>query len=93
MDERLSLILTELKQQCLVLDCLEFEFYWEMWGVMWTPWFIEVNNKSLSFTSNDVSMEDLDRLIESGDIELVKIFDRSEMKDEFDRKRYIVKIR
>ena len=88
MDERLSLNLTELKQQCLELDSNEFEFYWEMWGVMWTPWFIEVNNKPLSFTANDVSMEDLDRLIKSGDIELVKIYDRSEMKGEFERKRY-----
>jgi len=90
MDERLTLFLTELRQQCQELNCFEFEFYWEMWGVLWTPWFLEVNNTSLSFTTNAISDEDLDCLIQNGAIELIKVYSQDEMSDEFDRKRYRV---
>lgn len=86
--EKINLFWFELEKQCSELNSEEFEYYFEVWGVWWMPWFIEVNKKSLTFSANDISSEDLKILVEKGKIEIVKIYDKSEMEDEFDRKRY-----
>ncbi|WP_074406478.1 hypothetical protein [Aquimarina megaterium] len=88
MDDRLELFLSELKERCSENNSSEFEYFWEMWGVLWIPWFIEVNGESMYFTANDISQNDLDRLCKDGFIELLKVYNQNEMKDEFDRKRY-----
>ncbi|EZH75361.1 hypothetical protein ATO12_00875 [Aquimarina atlantica] len=88
MDDRLELFLSELKERCSENNSNEFEYFWEMWGVLWMPWFIEINGESMYFTTNDISQNDLDQLHKDGFIELLKIYDQNEMKDEFDRKRY-----
>ncbi len=88
MDDRLELFLSELKETCAENNSNEFEYFWEMWGVLWMPWFIEVNGESMYFSSNDISQNDLDQLCKNGFIELLKVYDQNEMKDEFDRKRY-----
>lgn len=86
--ERINLFWFELEKQCSELNTYEFEFYWEIWGVWWMPWFIEVDKKSLNFSANDISNNDLNILVEKGKIEIVKIYEKSEMQDEFDRIRY-----
>ncbi|MCE3229691.1 MAG: hypothetical protein K0S32_4242 [Bacteroidetes bacterium] len=88
MTDRLEIFLHELTVHSLELKCDEFEFYWEMWGAWWTPWFLEIDKKSLSFSFNDISYSDLDELEKNGFIELIKVYDQTEMTDEFDRKRY-----
>jgi hypothetical protein len=88
MTDRINLFWFELEKQCAELNSNEFEYYWEIWGLMWTPWFIEVNQSSLNFSVNDVSSDDLDYLIKEGKIEIIKIYERHEMTDEFDRVRY-----
>ena len=92
MDVRRKLIIDELRRQCEENNENEFEYYWEIWGVMWYPWSIEtVSNKFLKFTLNDISYEDLDYLVNCGQLELIKIYSKEEMNDEFDRKRYRIK--
>ncbi|MEN2402475.1 hypothetical protein GKZ90_0021980 [Flavobacterium sp. MC2016-06] len=88
LDERLNLFWLELNKQATELNSNEFEFYWEIWGVMWMPWFIEINGMSLHFTANDISNEDLELLIKMDFIEVIKVYESSELKDEFDRKKY-----
>ncbi|MEO9216934.1 MAG: hypothetical protein ABI315_00010 [Bacteroidia bacterium] len=93
MDDRRKLIIDELIKQCQQYKVNEFEYYWEMWSVMWYPWFIEIEkNKSLNFTFNDISYKDLDYLVDCGQLELIKEYTPAELKDEFDRKRYRIKI-
>ena len=87
-EERLNIFWIELEKQCNELNNSQFEFYWEMWGVWWMPWFIEVDKKSLKFSANNISSNDLKILVEKDKIEIVKIYERSEMQDEFDRIRY-----
>jgi hypothetical protein len=88
MTERINIFWIELDRQCNEYNCSEFEYYWEMWGVLWMPWFIEVTSKSLNFSANDISINDLNFLVEKGKIEIIKIYDELEMNDEFDRIRY-----
>lgn len=88
LEERLNLFWLELKRQADEFNADEFEFYWEIWGVLWMPWFIEIEKKSLIFTANDISSKDLDVLIKMGFLEVVKVYETSEMKNEFDRKRF-----
>ena len=86
--ERINRFLFELEKQCSELNSEEFEYYYEICGVWWIPWFIEVNKKTLTFTDNDISDTDFKFLVENGKIEIVKVYDKSEMNDEFGRKRY-----
>jgi len=88
LDERLNVFWLELNQQATELNSSEFEYSWEYWGYLWYPWFIEIDGKSLNFTANDISSEDLEMLTEKKFIEVIKVYEAFEMKDEFDRKRY-----
>lgn len=89
MDQRRQLILLELKSQCTEKHQDEFEYYWEMWGVNWYPWFLEFSEgDSLVFTANDISSDDLNYFVEIGELEVVKTYKRSEMTEEFYRARF-----
>lgn len=91
LDERLNIFWLELKKQAATLESNEFEFYREIWGVLWMPWFIEIEGTSLNFTINDLCNDDLEFLLKMDFIELIKVYDEIEI--EFDRKRYrILKI-
>ncbi len=94
MNDRLNQIILEIEQKCKEVNCFEFEYYWEVWGVMWYPLFIEINGKSESFSFKDISNNDLEILCTEGLIELVKEYEDDEKhKDEFDKKRYRLKSR
>ncbi|MGJ8734469.1 MAG: hypothetical protein ACSHW4_15045 [Cellulophaga sp.] len=88
--ERMDIFFPELVKQCEEHQCFEFEYYWEMWGVMWMPWFIEINGNNTTFSLNEIGTDDFDFLIANGSIKLIKEYEQEEMKDEFDRKRYAV---
>ena len=89
MDDRLNQIILEIKQKCEDANCFEFEYYWEIWGVMWYPWFLEINGKSQSFSFNDISSDDLETLCSEGLIELIEEYsDDEKSESEFDKKRY-----
>ncbi|MCK8521920.1 hypothetical protein M0D21_10100 [Aquimarina sp. D1M17] len=66
MNDRLYKILQEIKQKCFEANCFEFEYHWEIWGVLWYPWFLEINGKSISFSVNDISSKDLENLCSEG---------------------------
>jgi hypothetical protein len=87
-ESRSELIYSEILKNCKLENTNEFEFYWEIWGVMWYPWTIEINKKFQTFSLNDISEDDLTELIKLKKIELIKTYEKSEMNDEFDRKRY-----
>ena len=89
--DRLNLIWKEIEQQCRELNCFEFEYYWEMYDEFWNPWFIEANGNLLKFTVYDISNGDLRQLADKGHLEIIKVYDPSEMKDENDRIRYRIK--
>ena len=91
MNDRLKTLYSEILEKCGNSNCFEFEYYWEIWGVMWYPWTLEINGKPESFSLNDISDKDLDDLIKNGLIELIKEYPKEEMDDEFDRKRYRIK--
>lgn len=92
MKRRLDGFWKELSDQCHALGESEFEYYYEVWGMWWMPWYIEVNKQALNFTANDITANDLDALVKKDLIEPVKIYPQSEMKDEFGRVRYRIKI-
>ncbi len=93
MSKRTDIIFSEIKSKLVELNCNEFEYYWEIWGVMWYPWFIEINGKSENFSFNDLTQEDLNQLVKENKIENIKVYSKDEMTDEFDRKRYRIKSR
>ncbi|MGD1841026.1 MAG: hypothetical protein ACFB0B_09040 [Thermonemataceae bacterium] len=89
MPDRLHQIIEEIKQKCDEANCSEFEYHWEIWGVLWYPWFLKINGKSPSFSFNDLSDDDLRKLCAEGFIELVKEYSNDEKSAyEFDKKRY-----
>ena len=88
MNDRLKTIYSEILEKCDNSNCFEFEYYWEIWGVTWYPWTLEINVQSESFSLSDISYKDLDNLSKNGLIELIKEYPKEEMDGEFDRKRY-----
>ena len=75
MTERLEIIYSELLEKCKASENYEFEYFWEIWGIMWHPWFIEINGVNQYFSMNDISINDINELLELGFIELVKVND------------------
>lgn len=63
MDERLKIFWCELLDQCEKNNNYEFVFKVEYWGILWIPWFIYLDDKLLKFSANDISEDDLNRLI------------------------------
>lgn len=72
MNERLTLFWNELIEQCEQHKKLEFVFKIEYWGILWTPWFICIDDTSLTFSANDISESDLKRLVDLKMITLVE---------------------
>lgn len=93
MSKRTDLIFSEIHSKLVELNCSEFDYYWEIWGVMWYPWFIEINGKSENFSFNDLTQEDLNQLEKEKKIETIKVYSKDEMTVELDRKRYRIKSR
>lgn len=88
LDERLNLFWVELKTQALAFNTFEFEYSIEMWGVMWMPWFVEIDEKLLKFTANDIHTNDLEVLIKQGFIEFIKEYETGKKSSEIERIRY-----
>lgn len=88
LDRRIKRIYTELLEKCEQSNCYEFDYYWEIWGILWYPWTLEINGKYHSFSVNDLSYKDLNKMCDLGLIELVEEFSNHESKDERDHKRY-----
>ena len=78
MNHRLSVILSELVEKCTKNQTAEFEYFIEIWGVMWYPWFIEINGINQSFSYNDISSVDLDELVNSGHIEYLRSYSKED---------------
>ena len=93
MTKRLDILFSEILLKCKESNCFEFEYFSEIWGVMWHPWFLEINGKSESFSFNDLTQEDFNQLVKENKIETIKVYSKDEMTDEFDRKRYRIKSR
>uniref|UniRef100_UPI002611464F hypothetical protein n=1 Tax=Flavobacterium sp. TaxID=239 RepID=UPI002611464F len=74
-ESRNEIIYSELLKNCRLENTDEFEFYWEVWGVMWYPWTIEINNKFQTFSLNDISENDLTELVKLKKIELIKTYE------------------
>ncbi len=72
MDERLKLFWDELLAQCETNKSYEFIFKVEYWGILWMPWFIYSGGKSLKFSINNISEDDLKALIGFGLIEFIE---------------------
>lgn len=79
MNDRLSLIYSELVEKCTENQTTEFEFFIEVWGVMWYPWFVEINGINQSFSFNDLSTTDLDDLVKSGCIEYIGSYSKEDI--------------
>lgn len=87
MNERQKEIFDELVNNCINKKSTEFEYFVEIWGVMWYPWFIEINGESQIFKHNDISFEDLKLFCELDLIELIKTY----KKDDYDHYLYRIK--
>jgi hypothetical protein len=85
---RNELIYSELLENCKLENIYEFEYYLEVCRVKYYYLTIEINKKHKNFTLNDISEYDLTELEKLKKIELIKTYDKSEMIDEFRRKRY-----
>lgn len=72
MDKRLTVFWNELQSQCDRHNSVEFIFKIEYWGILWTPWFIYVNEEVLRFSANDINENDIEILIKNGYIEFVE---------------------
>ncbi|MBN9299970.1 MAG: hypothetical protein J0I41_23410 [Filimonas sp.] len=72
MDKRLELFWNELLAECELNKNFEFIFKIEYWGILWMPWFIYLDDRSLSFSVNDISEDDLNTLISLGLIEFIE---------------------
>lgn len=72
MNERLTLFWNELITQCEQYKQFEFVFKIEYWGILWTPWFISINDTSLTFSSTDISESNLKQLVDLEMIEFVE---------------------
>lgn len=90
MDKRLKLFWDELLEQCEMNKNFEFIFKVEYWGILWTPWFIYLDDKSLNFSANDISEDDLKTLI---NLNLIEIIEGIPPKDTIDlyTKKYRIK--
>lgn len=86
MNERLAGIHKELLDKSIESGSFEFEYFIEIWGVMWYPWFIEIDGKNQSFSYNDISTDDLKKLIELELVEFVKTYKKDDVE------RYVYKV-
>lgn len=80
--ERSSIFLEVLGE----INAKEFEYSYELWGVFWMPWFVEVDGKDIRFPLNEISVADFDYMEQKGLLVFVK--DLENRDDRFGRKIY-----
>lgn len=71
MDERLTRFWKELLAHCKEHNQFEFVYAVEYWGYLWMPWFIYLDNRSLKFSLNDLSDNDLKWLVDNDYLEFL----------------------
>ena len=54
LSERATIFLNVLS----AINATEFEYNYELWGVFWIPWSVEVDAKEIRFPINDISLAD-----------------------------------
>jgi len=89
MDKRLKTFWNELLEHCKKHNKYEFIYTVEYWGILWTPWFIYINNESLKFSLNDLSRTDLNWLIDN---EYILFVEALQLDDKIDMQRELYKI-
>jgi hypothetical protein len=72
MDKRLKTFWSELLTHCNRLNDYNFTLEVEYWGILWMPWFIYIKGESLKFSANDISNDDLNKLIEFNTLKKLK---------------------
>lgn len=92
MNERIQIFWKELLEQCEINKRYEFIFKVEYWGILWMPWFIYVDNKSLEFSFNDISENDLNELIKLNLIEFIEEISPVDSIDIYAKKYKIKKL-
>jgi hypothetical protein len=93
MTENQKILIEELGNYCIEKQTYEFDFSIEMWGVLWMPWFVYINNENVKISVNNIENSDLTELTNLGLIEKVKEFDDSELDypTEISRTKYRIK--
>ena len=81
----LKIIYEEIVQKCEQLTCTEFVYYWEIWGMLWYPWTLEMNGQYPYFSVNDISAKDLGKSCDVGLIELIEETPNTVLGDAFDK--------
>lgn len=81
MRESAAIVLKELRWHCDHLNAVEFDFIVEYWGILWHPWFIEVNGKNIPVSASDLTQDDLNELLEQGILKMVKDYPAEERDD------------
>lgn len=80
-NENMHLFLKELIAHCERLNAVEFDFIVEHWGVMWTPWFINIANENVNFTITHLEAEDFKQFVDNKIMTLVKEYRSEELDD------------
>ena len=93
MIEKQKILVEELTSLCNKKEVHEFEFSIEMWGLMWMPWFIQINKEVVNISLKDIENNDLKELINIGVIEKIKEYEDSELNFplEISRTKYSIK--
>ena len=47
MNERLNALIPEITAKRNHVNCFEFDYHWEYYGLLWYPWFLKINTKPL----------------------------------------------
>lgn len=81
MRESAVIVLKELRWHCNQLNTVEFDFVVEYWGILWHPWFIEINKKNIPVSAGDLTRDDLNEWLEQGILKLVKDYPVEERDD------------
>jgi len=81
MRESAAIVLKELRWHCDHLNAVEFDFIVEYWGILWNPWFIEVNGKNIPVSASDLTQDDLNEWLELGIVKMVKDYPAEERDD------------
>ncbi len=81
MRESAAIVLKELRWHCEHLNTFEFDVVVEYWGILWHPWFFEINGKSVPISTGDLNQDDLDEWLEQGILKRLKEYPDQERND------------
>lgn len=91
MTENARTFIKELHEHCNRLGKYKFDFSVEMWGVMWTPWYVYIDRESVRFSINEIQSADLQALVDSQELKLIKEFPLEKLDDlEIERTKYML---